>query len=53
MSTAAIVGLLLLGSASAYCGFRQDIGTGLTGQVGLALAGPCLALALWCLWWHA
>jgi hypothetical protein len=53
MSTVAIaiLVLLLLGSASAYFGFRQDVGIGLTGRLGLALVGPCLAAALWCLWW--
>jgi Protein of unknown function (DUF3309) len=53
MSTVAIaiLVLLLLGSASTYCGLRRDVGTGPTGKLGLVLMGPCLAAGLWCLWW--
>jgi hypothetical protein len=49
----AILVLLLLGSASVYSGFRRDVGTGLTVKFGLALARPCPAAALWCLWWSS
>jgi hypothetical protein len=49
----AILVLLLLGSTCAYFGFRRDARTGIGGMLGLALVGPCLAVALWCLWWSA
>jgi hypothetical protein len=49
----AIMVLLLLGSTSAYLGFRRDAGTGIAGMLGLVLVGPCLAAAWWCLWWSA
>jgi len=47
----AILVLLLLGSISGYYGCRQEIGTGFTKRLGLMLVGPCIAAALWCLWW--
>jgi hypothetical protein len=45
----AMVVLLLLGSINGYYGCRQEIGTAKT--FGLMLVGPCVAAALWCLWW--
>ena len=47
----AILVLVLLGSISGYYGCRQEIGTGLAKRLGLMLVGPCVAAALWCLWW--
>ena len=55
MSTIAIAipVLLALAGVSGYLGFRRDLGTGPAGRLGLVLVGPCLAAALWCLWWSS
>jgi hypothetical protein len=55
MSTIAIAILVLLAvaGASGYLSFRRDLGTGPAGKLGLVLVGPCLAAALWCLWWSS
>jgi hypothetical protein len=47
----AILVLLLVGSISGYYDCREEIGTGFTKRLGLMLVGPCIAVALWCLWW--
>ena len=47
----AISVLLLIGSTSLYLGFCRDVGTGIAARLGLVLVGPCIAAALWCLWW--
>ena len=49
----AILVLLALAGASGYLSFRRDLGTGPAGKLGLVLVGPCLAAALWCLWWSS
>ena len=55
MSTIAVAILVLLALAgvSGYLGIRRDLGTGPAGRLGLVLVGPCLAAALWCLWWSS
>jgi hypothetical protein len=55
MSTIAIAILVLfaLASASGYLSFNGDLGTGPARRLGLVLVGPCLAAALWCLWWSS
>ena len=56
MSTIAIAILVLLALAGAggYLSFLNgDLGTGPAGRLGLVLIGPCLAAALWCLWWSS
>ena len=53
MSTIAIAisVLLALAGAGGYLSFNGDLVTGPAGRLGLVLVGPCLAAALWCLWW--
>ena len=51
MSTIAIAILVLLAWPVTADLFNGDLGTGPAGRLGLVLAGPCLAAALWCLWW--
>jgi len=55
MSTIAIAILVLLALAGAggYLSLYDDLGTGPVGRLGLVLVGPCLAAALWCLWWSS
>jgi len=55
MSTIAIAILVLLALAgvSGYLSFKGDLGTVPAGRLGLVLVGPCLAAALWCLWWSS
>ena len=55
MSTIAIAILVLLALAGAggYLSLYDDLGTGPAGRLGLVLVGPCLAAALWCLWWSS
>jgi len=55
MSTIAIAILVLLAfaGASGYLSFDGDLDTGPAGRLGLVLVGPCLAAALWCLWWSS
>jgi hypothetical protein len=47
----AILVLLVLAGVSGYLSFRRDLGT--AGRLGLVLVAPCLAAALWCLWWSS
>jgi hypothetical protein len=47
----AILVLLVLAGVSGYLSFRSDLGP--AGRLGLVLVGPCLAAALWCLWWSS
>jgi hypothetical protein len=49
----AILVLLVLAGVSGYLSFHGDLGTGPAGRLGLVLVGPCLAAALWCLWWSS
>ena len=49
----AILVLLALAGASGYLSFSGDLGTGPARRLGWVLVGPCLAAALWCLWWSS
>jgi hypothetical protein len=49
----AILVLLVLAGVSGCLSFNGDLGTGPAGRLGLVLVGPCLAAALWCLWWSS
>jgi hypothetical protein len=53
MIAIAILVLLALAGVSGYFSFNCDLGTGPAGRLGLVLVGPCLAAALWCLWWSS
>ena len=53
MIAIAILVLLALAGVSGYLSFNGDLGTGRAGKLGLVLVGPCLAAALWCLWWSS
>jgi hypothetical protein len=49
----AILVLLALAGASGYLSINGDLGTGPSWKLGLVLVEPCLAAALWCLWWSS